>query len=289
MGHHYVPQFYLRAFSDKSSIWAYDKSARRHFKTNVKAIANENGMYSEELENRLAGTVEDPANPVLAKINRRLVIDSEERSRLANYIVVMWKRVPRARERVMDILPKAALDVGDRLNRELDELEQQMPGSSHKIADLKRRVDESLKEQIENPAAELWHGNVESSSSPRVVEALLSMNWTFLYSERMQYLTSDNPVFFFEEEGIGRPTSELSFPVSSSVTLVANRGASRGMQFIPANPQVVRALNRRTATNSTRFVYACRDESWIPPFVTKLASAHTRINFHERTGVPGTV
>ena len=36
---HYVPQGYLRNFSTKDQIFAYDKRERRKFKTNVRNVA----------------------------------------------------------------------------------------------------------------------------------------------------------------------------------------------------------------------------------------------------------
>ena len=48
---HYVPQGYLRNFSTKDQIFAYDKSERRKFKTNVRNVAAETYFYdSDELE-----------------------------------------------------------------------------------------------------------------------------------------------------------------------------------------------------------------------------------------------
>ena len=52
MGHHYVPRFYLRGFAHDERIWAYDKESGRHFPTQVKSIANETGMYSDDLERK---------------------------------------------------------------------------------------------------------------------------------------------------------------------------------------------------------------------------------------------
>jgi len=43
---HYVPQFYLKNFSaDDKTIWVYDKSSKKSFRTGVANIAAERFFY----------------------------------------------------------------------------------------------------------------------------------------------------------------------------------------------------------------------------------------------------
>lgn len=43
---HYVPQFYLREFSNnKRQIWVFDKKTQRSFQTNISNVASESGFY----------------------------------------------------------------------------------------------------------------------------------------------------------------------------------------------------------------------------------------------------
>jgi hypothetical protein len=278
MGHHYLPQFYLRGFASGLSIWAHDKVKDCSFRTQVKTIANETQLYTDELENRLNSDVEGPANPVLERVRRRELIGDHERSLLAKYIVVMWKRVPEARRRVIRRLPGVVNEVEAELNSEFDLLQIQHPSFENKITEFRARVTAELDRNLANPSPEIWHKSIESSSGPRVVNSLLSMNWVFLYSERAQFLTSDNPVFFFESEGIARSTSELTFPLSSSVSLWAHRGPPSPL-YLEARPVAIREINRRTAFNSTRFVYSLRNEHWVLPFVMKRDKALNRLQF----------
>ena len=103
------------------------------------------------------------------------------------------------------------------------------------------------------------------------------MNWLFLRSQADQFLTGDNPVFFFEHEGIGKPTSELTFPLSSNLALWATRLPRPSMQYLAASPAGVREINRRTAHNSVRFVYSKANEPWVLPFVLKKQWRLTRL------------
>ena len=268
MGHHYVPRFYLRGFAIAEAIWAYDTVAERRFPTQVKSIANETGMYSDELEDYLATKVEEPTKPAITKLRTRDRLTPEDRLALAKYILILWKRVPRARDRVLERLPQVADEVEQKLNSDLDRLVDQNPDLRAKAERRRIEIAKMIAKQKQRPSPELWHGSVGIQSGPRVVDALLSMNWLFLHS-KSQFLTCDNPVFFFEQEGIARPTSELTVPISTSLALWATRQPRPSMQYLAASSACVRQINQRTAHNATRFVYARSDEPWILRFVTQ--------------------
>lgn len=280
MGHHYVPQFYLRGFEAQGGIWTYDKLGGPSFATQVKSIANETGMYSEELESFLANKVEGPAKPALSKIRAKEMLSPEERISLAKYIVILWKRVPRARERAIERMPEVADEVQANIRAELDSLVEQNPSYREKVSEWKVQVDQVIAQHRQNPPPEVWYHSIQSQSDPAVVDATLSMNWTFLCSDHHQFLTCDNPVFFFEHEGISKPTSELTLPLSTSVALWASRGGAPNGRFLTATPAAVKEINRRTAHNSTRFVYASRNESWIEPFVCRQQWRLSRLKLH---------
>nr|WP_316640021.1 DUF4238 domain-containing protein [uncultured Roseateles sp.] len=266
MGNHFVPQFYLRGFESAGRIWAHDRHANRSFSTQVKTIANENDLYPDELETRLNETIEKPARPALIALRERRPLSPAERLALALYVVTLWKRVPQAGRRVLDRLPEVVDEVHTNMRAELDLLAQVRPEMD--VEGLRSKVAEVMQRQLTNPRPELWHSTIESESGPRVVDALLSMNWVFLYHDRLQFLTCDNPVFF-ESEGIGSPKSELTLPISNSLALWATRTPHRSGSYLQATPAAVKQINTRTAHNSTRFIYSQRNELWILPFTLK--------------------
>ena len=84
MGHHYLPQFYLRGFADGNTVWVHDRLERRSFPSQPKSIANENKLYSDEIEQHLANDVEDPAKPATEALRNSQALDSNQRSALAH-------------------------------------------------------------------------------------------------------------------------------------------------------------------------------------------------------------
>jgi hypothetical protein len=71
MGHHYIPQRYLKNFEvpqSDGSIWMFDKVSKRGKQVRIKAIAQETDFYEPEIEVALNEAVEKPANPVIQKL-----------------------------------------------------------------------------------------------------------------------------------------------------------------------------------------------------------------------------
>lgn len=269
MGHHYIPQFYLRGFGSNGRIWAHDRERRISFQSSVKSIANEKGMYSEEIESFLANRIETPAISALIKIRKQEKISFDERTALARYIVFLCKRVPDSRERALKTVPGVADQLHGEIAAELDAAAVANPAFADRVPSLKARVAAAIEGHKSRPSPALWYSSFESEPGAQLVKALLSMNWVFMSSTQLQFLTSDNPVFFFKSEGIGRQKSELSVPLSSSIALWATRSPGPSGEFMNVAPVAVREVNRRTVYDSTRFVYSGTDEPWVLPFVTK--------------------
>ena len=277
MGNHYVPQFYLRGFTDGNTIWVHDRQNARSFLSQPKAIANENDMYPEEVEQHLANAVEDPAKPAIEKIRARDPPNETDRVALARYVITLWKRVPQGRARVATRMPEVAASVRQELHEQLTAAAAAAPHLAEVSEARKAEVSSILERYERHLPPDIWQLSLSKESSEAVVASFLSMEWRFLFSDRMQFLTCDNPVFFFEHEGIGKPTSEVTIPFSSSVTLWATRRPVTSTTYLPALPAAVREINRRMAVNATRFVYSRHAEEWILPFVCKSEYALNRL------------
>lgn len=210
MGDHYVPQYYLRGFAEDDRLWAYDREECRKFETQPKSIANETGMYGEDLEAILANEVEHPAKPAIEKVRARQRLDADDREALARYIAMLWKRVPRGRERVAEGMPEVAEDLRRRYTAAFATVAAENPSLADRAALRTKELHAALDKCLVDPSP-VWRDVLRKEhTSTNLVEALLRMNWRFLCSDRLQFLTCDNPVFFFESEGIGKPESELS-------------------------------------------------------------------------------
>lgn len=117
---------------------------------------------------------------------------------------------------------------------------------------------------------ELWY--------PQLRAILPAVKWVFLTSQKGQpFPTSDNPLFFFEDLGIGRPESEITFPISSSVALWATWRRDLTEGCVPAKTHVIKQINKRTASAATKYVYYSQKADWVINLINKRSLRTRRI------------
>jgi len=93
-------------------------------------------------------------------------------------------------------------------------------------------------------------------SDLKFTSILSNMTWQFFVaSDKEEFFTNDNPIFYFREYGINKPFSELSFPISSKVCLVASWQEVAEGYFL-ADAAQVDTINDRTAQRAGQFLYA---------------------------------
>lgn len=272
MGDHYVPQYYLKGFSKDNgkSIWVYDKHVKREFRTQVKSVGNITGFYSADVEQYLADIIEDPANKVIEKIRNQELISDSEKEILAEYMAVMFKRVPRGLERLNEMAPSICDDLYEEISDDLLQIAKDEPDKLHIVNKRLSEIEVILERYAKNPPKKIWLENIPPGRSPQVVAALVGMTWRFIVIQNsMNFLTSDNPLFYFTSIGVRKPDSEACFPISSKILLWATWRNDLSQGYINATSQIVKEMNRRAASNATRFVFNIESESWILPFIMK--------------------
>lgn len=272
MGKHYVPQYYLEGFTlpGSNSLWAYEKRTGQKFYTQIKNIANITKFYPSEVEQYLANRIEGPANKIIDKIRSRHQINEDDKKILAKYMVVMWKRVPRGIERMKEMTPEIAQEISEEYNRELNIIASKNPEKIELIERRKEEIQAILDRYTEDPPKEIWLDTIPPERTPRIVAATRAMTWTFLtFDEGVAFLTCDNPLFFFTGIGVGKPESEITFPISSNIALWATWRKDLPQDYIETNSQAVKEINRRTVANASKYVFSGCDEHWIEPFIKK--------------------
>lgn len=272
MGHHYLPQYYLKGFTETNDniLWAYEKGTGNKFNTQIKSIASISDFYSKETEQYLANDIEMPANAVLDKIRSGHLINDDDKNTFAEYMAVMWKRVPRAKEDLKKMAPRLVDGIAKRLNGDLDNLINEEPHNLEFIEKRRKEIDDILAIYATNPPKDIWLDNMPPERTPRIVEAIKAMNWSFWeFNQQPVFLTCDNPMFYFTGMGVGKPDSEISFPISSNIVLWATWRVDLPRKFIKASTQIVKEFNRRTVDNASRYIFHSRDEYWIESFIKK--------------------
>lgn len=272
MGKHYIPQYYLSGFTQNSKpplIWVYKKGSSKVFATKIKNVAHETDYFPDNFETYLANDIEAPANYVLRKIRERKRITAKDKIALSNYMAVLWKRVPEGKKRLEERAPKVSDGIRKKLFEEIEELKIKNPSKANLLEKRRLKVEDILEKLKDDFPEEIWRSVIPPEMTPRMSKALSQMTWRFFVCEEPNaFLTSDNPVFIFKHIGIGNKDSELTFPISSYITLQAIwRLIDEG--YFPANNQVVKEINRRTASIATRYIYFSKKRDWVITLANK--------------------
>jgi hypothetical protein len=285
--HHFAPKLYLKGFMEAEGspfVWVYKKGKpynpgykshhnprrrpirhvgveRDHYAFKKRDGTVDFDTYEDELEK-----LEKPSNPVFEKLRRHEMITEREKEIFASYVYLMYKRVPRRKERFRKSWPSVFESISSRMTEWLDFEE-----ADTDEADVTRlvRISELRSELEKEVAYYKEHMPIDTEiplkslvmESPRGVPGILSaMTWQFFVAPKGQgFLTSDDPVF---SPDIRKAYAEVSFPVSKDIALVMSwYDIEQG--FFATTPEVVNEINRRTASRAQHEVYYSSAEKWI--------------------------
>lgn len=270
MGHHYVPQRYLRQFEclgEQGLIWQYTRGGRPPKQIPIKVAAQVSGFYHPDVEKHLASQIELPGSDALEKLIGGGRLDADERLSVAIYLGVMLKRVPAHRRRTTEMVPGVLAQVmADFRGGVREVLEAEPARLSTLLAEadrIEKKYQEDLPQNVKDQIREPY-------PSERILGAIATMQWQVFVSEGPQlFLTSDNPFFFTRGIGLANPQSEFFLPISPRHMLHGYRGhAGPGIPFVKTPQSVVRQANRRTATGAESVVFSQKTCGWLPKVLT---------------------
>jgi Protein of unknown function (DUF4238) len=274
MGHHFVPQRYLRNFEDPRKagfIWLHDKRAGSFRLASIEKVVQSKRFYSPEIETVLAKDVEIPGNTVIDKLIRNAAITHVERLQLAYYIGVMLKRIPASRRRAREMIPGVLADVVSNVRQQLNSIANSLRADPELLARRLREVDATEKKFALQPPPNVLARIQEPWPSEGMLRALFGMTWRVLVSSGPQFfVTTDNPAFFFRGYGLARLESELSFPLCPTHALHGSwQTAQSDLVFLPATQAVVKEINRRLASETERLAFYHKPAPWLLTILPK--------------------
>lgn len=225
---HYIPQFVLRRFVDnKGKIWVFDKQTGRHFSSNVKNAASENGFYDFDVAGE-KHSIEVPLSKIedsTAKSLKRIVeeeslanMTDEEKVAISRFLSIQMVRTRYARYQMDDLY----LGLADALKeRGLD------PDMLEDFQTYKALTDNDKK---------ILHV-LSVIDSDEYVKYFLGRQWLlFKTSESSPLWISDNPITrqntqkkivekdrktpsLFNHNGLAVDGIEMYFPLSNNLAL----------------------------------------------------------------------
>lgn len=297
--HHIIPQFYLKGFEcleKPSFVWVYEKGkdfmpgyikskynprqapiSKVGFERDYYAVPDRQGGTDFNKYEDILQTKETAADTLLRKIRNQQMISKAEKIIFAEYIVSFISRVPRFENHLESLWPDSIQIEKDRTIRHISRLKkkyQQIPHDDqeklvkwqNKICIWEKVLEVSPKDLPREGSRMLMaKGNVNA------VHIISQMTWQFLTAPQGDFfITNDNPVFFFEKLGIaGHPRSEVTFPISSDIALVASLNRELPEKIFSAKSQELKEINRRSARSAMKQVYCSKSESWVANILNK--------------------
>lgn len=283
MGQHYVPRHYLRGFEvpdQPGMIWTYDKTAKTSRCLPIKSVAQESGYYEEADETALANQIEGPALHSLVALRRQERVDDDGRIRLAIYVASLMTRVPRRRAKGLELLPEALQSTVSKYREILNQWADSPKVDTSLVAQWLTEIEMIERKFAVDPPPEVMNQIRSPWPSLRYVRVIDAMTWRIIGSDSVNFVTSDNPAYFFEAYGIGTPEAEVCCPLAPDVALhMSRQGEPRGLRFVRGRKYLVKEINRRVATGAERFVFGAEAAPWLKGVCDKAKPYLSRIRW----------
>jgi hypothetical protein len=293
--HHFLPRFYLRGFVDPSngrSLWQYDKQALDIRETTPTDAAVQKHFYSFKRADGTRDTtsvedalmnIEDQTAPIYRQLLDGEPLDNTKRSVLSYFFALVFTRVPVYRAGLERFAAAIVKDISHMMSRR---------GAFDSIA-----VPSESREEIDRAKAALRRGEFDILVDPqislpavlgagKIAPILHAMTWAVIQAPRStRFITCDNPIVYVDPKlgrlgpGLVSRSVEVTLPLSTGQALMA--GWSReigGVHRTQGRAGGVREINRRTAANAGRFVYASERNEGLLRLVRKYRDVAPRID-----------
>ncbi len=281
--HHFLPQFYLRYFTDsKNFLWEFDRETKLYdqkspygsaWKKHYYRYKGKDGKMHTDIESGLFNHIETGAKPVIDKIDARKPITEEEMGMVSLFVAFQHTRVPdfeklsnATSEAMIKALTKRRFSSVEKTKKIIEELNKagvdvDNEVSPEEVYDFVQEEDYTVTMQHENYISTML------SLGTTIAEHLQQMEWIYLFAPPdSSCITSDSPFLLippkgyekkhlFEGVGIATPGVIKMMPLTSHVCLsigdVGTRVSSRVI-----DKKKVRAINRWVGVSSDQFIYA---------------------------------
>ncbi len=284
--HHYLPQFYLKGFSqDKSHLHIFDKKMGKNesqfrYQTTEK-IAYENNLYTYRTKDLKKETleiyfsqIESLAKKVIARLENRTDITPKERGHLSLFIALLWFRTPTWKTETLGLQSELA--------EKMIRMRYHFPQQKELMRDFfekkgKHFTDEELDNMIDfavNPKRskivikfppEHWIKQMLKLAND-VYIYLAHCGWEVKHATRKYaFLTSDNPVLLIPSEkphpfygfGLLTPGVKKTIPLTANMYLAMHEPQEGLVLFHTiAEKEFCKEANIWTTRNAERLIFS---------------------------------
>lgn len=288
---HYVPQFYLRNWSnDGNKIWVYsllvpDSKVPYWKEKSIETTAVWNDLYTryngvtavDDFEKWFNKEFETPAEPVIKKLINGEKITKQEEIIITHFVAAQSIRVPAQVGRILDISYRCATKVlSKNIFSELDKqkIEKFTKNNSnleHKkgneLLPIKVKIDrEKNCAEINTTIGRGYYLYSLRHLLTNTLSKIESHKWQVIHSaEGISFPTTDNPVICLNYRGIndydfdggwGRINGNIIMPISPNCLLFTQIGSNSRFEEADYSPFWSEFFRKIIIEHAYRFVYA---------------------------------
>jgi len=276
---HYVPQFYLRNFSNNGeNIWVYDKFNNNKFHPNVKNVACERFFYDVSDIDSAAGVdqfmekyfypLEESTKTVIDEICESIKrknfsrLNSEQRISLAQYIALQYMRTKESRNRIIELYEKF---IEESFRNYIKLKNSDLADAKFEIG-IKKTMEATL-----HSTALLDYDHLQTIS-----HIIYNHIWVlFENSTPIPLYTSDHPIVKHNHPkqpiriryGFGSGGIEIAFPISPScmISIFERKSYEKlrsfdGTLFIIKDPENIIYYNSLQVKDSYKYIFSIQPD-----------------------------
>lgn len=283
--HHYIPQFYLKGFSqDQEHLHVFDKKAetdetRFRYQT-TQAIAYKKNFYTYETQDQSKETlegmfsqIEGVAQQAIQKLSHGEQLDKELRSYLALFIAFLWVRVPQFKAETLG----AQEELHEKMARMMFRVQPKKMMRKWAEKEGKEMTDEEIDDLIDfatNPKrSKIKMDFPQNYWIKQMLELgdhfypyLAITDWQIVHSPtKYGFLTSDNPFILMPSEkphpfyGVGllTPGVKKIIPLRSDLLLIMHEPSDNpDLYHTQGTKEGFRLINEQTVLNAERVIFS---------------------------------
>jgi hypothetical protein len=261
VNNHYIPQKYLKGFCTNGKLCVYVKDGTKPFYTNPRNVGSENKLYSDELEKYLQRNIEHPSDLVIQKIQERIPLSSEEKSKFVDYLVTLTIRNPTQKEEVIEFVKEKSDISINKIETNLQSINRSTPEEEYKYQGYLSSIERIKRNGIN--ARDVWSHFIKQSPLLGMKQILVSLNWYFAFHPTKNvFITCDNPLYYNKILGLGNTGAEVFFPINNRIMLWMNWRVLKERYFEANNTFIIEA-NKRICLNAYKQLYFSHEEAWL--------------------------
>ena len=267
---HYVPQVYLRNFTDKDSYYyVFDKSTNKKWRQTPSNSGYSKHFYTVEvdgekdyfIEKLLAEKVDSLLPEIIVNLQRKKVFNEKDRKDLATFLAFQYLRTPAQRKNYNRMIEKGH----KRILKLLFSMEKYHGLLENKIADDQINSIEHILNSEDYEIAVSKEGSLKLmlEFADEMIQMLSNHNIIVLEaSSKSEFITTDNPYCMVKEKwseswsGYGVVNTAKFIPLTPKLAILL-KNPGKKMIYVKASKSDVRVYNKLAYEWADKYIF-CR-------------------------------